>query len=537
VRWAGALTLVGIGILSRYRYFDYCIHDDTFISFRYARNLVRGEGLVMNPGERVEGVTNFLWTVLSAPVLALGLDPAQVAQVAGAALALLLVPALFLYGERRMARGWHSLIAPTFLVGNLAFVMESLSGLETMAFTLLLFAAVVAFLEERRSHRLRPGLWAALCAAATTLRPEGMLLFVILSTWSFLGVLRGESPRRLAGAVLLFMLLVAPLFVWRFIYYGAWLPNTFYTKVGYTMAQVARGWRYTVNVFAFGMTRPLLLVTALATLASILPLAPIVSRLARIESGRSDNVDARLFPTRPRAEALALALLVCGVYVLYVTAVGGDYEPTVRFYMPILPLVYLLFQELLRSLTAMLDTSARRVAGHLLALLCFIAGLLVSEGRFMRILTNRGWPFTRHEHHAELRATGEWLRQNTPPRTLIAVSSIGALPYFADRPIIDMMGLTDVHIGRLRVEHMGQGAPGHEKGDGAYVLSRRPGVVLFDKGHLFAHEATLEEVLAGARGVSELELAQMPEFLSSYTLRRSPTPAGLLHYFVHRETQ
>ena len=32
--------------------------DDAFISFRYARNLVEGHGLVYNPGERVEGYTN-----------------------------------------------------------------------------------------------------------------------------------------------------------------------------------------------------------------------------------------------------------------------------------------------------------------------------------------------------------------------------------------------------------------------------------------------------------------------------------------------
>src|SRR5262245_54883150 len=37
--------------------------DDAYISYRFARNLARGLGLVYNPGERVEGYTNFLWTV------------------------------------------------------------------------------------------------------------------------------------------------------------------------------------------------------------------------------------------------------------------------------------------------------------------------------------------------------------------------------------------------------------------------------------------------------------------------------------------
>ena len=38
--------------------------DDTFISMRYAKNLVDGHGLVYNQGDMVEGYTNFLWVIL-----------------------------------------------------------------------------------------------------------------------------------------------------------------------------------------------------------------------------------------------------------------------------------------------------------------------------------------------------------------------------------------------------------------------------------------------------------------------------------------
>src|SRR5687768_17195064 len=38
--------------------------DDSYISFRYARNWARGLGLVYNEGERIEGYTNFLWTII-----------------------------------------------------------------------------------------------------------------------------------------------------------------------------------------------------------------------------------------------------------------------------------------------------------------------------------------------------------------------------------------------------------------------------------------------------------------------------------------
>src|SRR6185437_4110074 len=55
--------------------------DDSFISFRYARNLAHGNGLVWNVGERVEGYTNFLWTVIAAGAIRAGLHPGQAALV------------------------------------------------------------------------------------------------------------------------------------------------------------------------------------------------------------------------------------------------------------------------------------------------------------------------------------------------------------------------------------------------------------------------------------------------------------------------
>ena len=45
--------------------FDF-VCDDAYITFRYARNFAEGRGLVYNPGERIEGYTNFAWTVMVA---------------------------------------------------------------------------------------------------------------------------------------------------------------------------------------------------------------------------------------------------------------------------------------------------------------------------------------------------------------------------------------------------------------------------------------------------------------------------------------
>ena len=75
-------------------------------------------------------------------------------------------------------------------------------------------------------------------------------------------------------------------------------------------------------------------------------------------------------------------------------------------------------------------------------------------------------------------AAGLWLRDNTPPQTLVAAQGAGAIAYYSQRPVIDLLGLNDVHIAHVDVPDMGEGKAGHEKRDPAYVLSRNPDYIL-----------------------------------------------------------
>ncbi|HEX9075470.1 MAG TPA: hypothetical protein VF932_06800, partial [Anaerolineae bacterium] len=50
--------------------------------------------------------------------------------------------------------------------------------------------------------------------------------------------------------------------------------------------------------------------------------------------------------------------------------------------------------------------------------------------------------------------------------------------YFSGLPAVDMFGINDLHIGRLPVATLGQGTPGHEKFDLAYVVGRAPTYVV-----------------------------------------------------------
>jgi hypothetical protein len=93
---------------------------------------------------------------------------------------------------------------------------------------------------------------------------------------------------------------------------------------------------------------------------------------------------------------------------------------------------------------------------------------------------------------------------------LLAVDAAGSVPYFSRLPAVDMLGLSDAYLAHHRPADFGAGVLGHELGDGAYVLSREPDLVLF------CHSLTEPEPCFR----SGIEMLQHPEFSASYRLIR-----------------
>ena len=161
--------------------------DDAFISFRYVRNLLEGHGLVFNPGEYVEGYTNFLWVLELAALWGLfGVRPEHAANWLSVAYTGGTLAALWWWLARaptRHDRGFLAWLVLGLLGSSATFaVWTSGGGLETRQFTCFLVVAVVCLAVHRHQ---RWGLLAAslsLAAAALT-RPEGLLLATCCFGW------------------------------------------------------------------------------------------------------------------------------------------------------------------------------------------------------------------------------------------------------------------------------------------------------------------------------------------------------------------
>ncbi len=475
--------------------------DDAFIAFRYARNLVAGHGLVFNPGERVEGFTSPAWTLLVATGMALGADPVRFAQVSAILCNLTLAWTVHRFARQHLELGDRWAWVPVWiLVGNLNLAAWAAHGLETSLFALLVMVGTsrVVSLESEGPRGLE---WTAglAFAAATWTRPEGLVFWPVLvmareglpgtrgagaeeqATWfsrvarAVQGWVARVAIREWRGVVA-WTVPVVVLFLARRIYYDAWLPNTYYAKATGGAGTLGDGLTYFLDFVSTSWLHGVALI-------------PVV---------------VALWHGGPARRVLAAAV---GLNVAYVVWLGGDTFAGARFFVPTLaPFALLVGDGVVHGLRR-LDVRP--------------PFLVAAAGALTGAMVAGTWPELSRQ--AELAASmtrnrafvGKLLKEITPPDTVIALNTVGALPYYAERPAIDLYGLTDAHIARVPVDvRHRKGGIGHEKGDGDYVMSRAPHLILLR--NVWIADVPIEDhhVLYGR---SEHEIAGDPRFLQGYT--------------------
>ena len=290
--------------------------EDAFISFRYARNLLEGHGLVFNPGEYVEGYSNFLWTLELALLWALfDLPPEQVAPWLSVACTIGTIATMLwwvVHTPRLQERGLVAWMALGLVCSSATFaVWTSGGGLETRQFTFFILLGVVSLALYRHTRWGLLTTALSLTAAAYT-RPEGPLVAACCFAWFAIQhfLTNRRLPWRELGILVgPFVLLVAAHYLFRYSYYGEWLPNTYYAK--YVRPWYESGFRYLVAA------------TLETGLYLFLPLA-CLALWTRWRSYRDGTY--------------GLVLLCVVVHMAYVMRIGGDsfeYRP-LDFYWPLL---------------------------------------------------------------------------------------------------------------------------------------------------------------------------------------------------------
>jgi hypothetical protein len=416
----GILVTVAIVIWQLRLIGDYRV-DDAYISFAFARNLARGQGLTYGAGLRVEGYSNFLWTVIAGIVQ--WITPNHLYE--GVRILALACLAAVFWLSFKISRRYVSTPWALASVVLLAFATDMTgavqSGLETMPYTAALLATVYCYLTEDPTRRRRSG-WCLLLLGL--LRIDGMVHMAFFIGWAGLSWLIAwrrprveQTVRWLAAPLLVYALY----FGWRYHYYGLPLPLTYYAKSLIPQLLPNRGFDY--------------------VLGSILQLGlPVAMLLTIYGLGR-----------RITCERLMLSALVTA-QLAYAAQVGGDWMPFHRFVLPALPPLMVLF------VWGMSDAwrQSRVLAGELrMAVLCALlaAGgfvIRMEDAHSIETVQERNENTTRlhvMKHTHDLVAASELFKWSMrEPGEKLVTDYGGVFAYFTDADVIEMWGLCNKEI-------------------------------------------------------------------------------------------
>lgn len=208
------------------------IIDDAYITFRYAQNLLAGNGLVYNPGEAVLGTTTPIYTLfLAALAVPLGGVQAPFPEIAWIANAVIDAGSCLLLialGKRLGSESAGLFAAAVWAIAPMS-VTFAIGGMETSLFVLVLLAMYL------QAYRNRWTSAAGLAALSLLIRPDGLLFAAPLALergrqWWINAKTTSQATtvqRELAT-------FAAPLGVWALfatVYYGSAIPHSVAAKV------------------------------------------------------------------------------------------------------------------------------------------------------------------------------------------------------------------------------------------------------------------------------------------------------------------
>jgi hypothetical protein len=443
----------------------FVLEDDAMIAMTYARNLAHGHGLIFGPGPRVEGFTNFLWVVWMAFLHVLRIPTADTSLAVmvsniliDAAIAFVLVRLVGHLLDDRRAK--VAVVILFLFAQRLDFLLWAIKGFETSLVALALLVSIERAIKTGVTKAPAIGGW--LVATIVLFLARGDTLPLVAASALSMGVAlaicdRG-SRRRFVAAVggLLGVIVIG--FVARRLYYGAWLPNTYYLKAtGYPLhTRISLGRAYTRGWV--DETWPLWLPPVLY--------AAFCARAPR-----------RLLP-------FALLVPPFIAQLVYAVYVGGDVFSHYRFFTAIFPIVCAGAAVAVVGTWDLLLARRGLISEAVLTAIVLLIAVHPGPGRYWqsyKVQTGLSispakavWPDT------WLTDTGLWLHDHTRPGTTVAVFQAGTIPYFSDRPSYDLLGKADAHIAHMTVNPDNGDILGHNKFDFAYSLAKRPDIVVTD---------------------------------------------------------
>lgn len=428
----------------------YTLFDDAMISMRYAWNLSHGLGPVWNQGEFVEGYTNPLMVLLMAAVTFFFDKSHSVLVVQLLNLVILvgvgLVSVQLTLNLAQKANPENlklvKILAYITAAGYYPIIFWTLLGMETGLLTLLeLTGLLVAFRFVENPSKAKSIQMGLLFGLAFLTRPDALVMVAPVLVYLAYELYKMETATRFKLENLAYLLgalglIVAAQELFRFVYYGEWVPNTYVLKAtGMPLDDRLRNGAIFVGPFVT-QTLPVLVMVLIG-----------------------------LVLNRSRKYLLFFSIMLALIgYQIYV---GGDAWNYWRIVCPAVPLLFIAIINLLLVRFRIMPLFSSAV---ILCMLVLINVPFIHDLQFDR--ANTSIANSPREVQKVL-----ILNEVCYPDATIGVLTAGTVPYYTGFKAVDFLGKMDKRIAQLPPDMSGNIAaygmnslPGHNKADFNYSI-------------------------------------------------------------------
>ncbi|TSA26567.1 MAG: tetratricopeptide repeat protein [Ignavibacteriales bacterium] len=465
------------------------IQDDAYTSLRYVKNILDGKGLVFNEGERVEGYTNFLWIMILSGIeflkrnFHLAFDLENTAQLLSIIFSICVLILTYILSklinrksesESSLARIIYelkNLLPVSLLAFSTPMVYWGVSAMETTLFVSLILLSIILYLSGNDG---KPNIAFVIVSVLNSLlRPEGLIFFVLIIfhkiLFNYIDGREREGEKSLSiifdkitrKEILFFLVPLATYIIFRWVYYGYPLPNTFYAKTEFTLQFLHRGIKYFYD-FAHSYL-----------LYGFVLILPVV-----------------LFKNKITIKNFTLLFGLNISWTVIVILIGGDVLPIHRFFLPIMPIIMVLF---VKAVVEIIKKIFSRKKIILQPVLIFVF-VLISLLGYLNYSKQKNEIMNKRSYEAglvnKMKIYAEWVKGKSDykgRKISVALSTIGAFSYFSDAKIIDLVGLTDEYIAHNPKEVYGINDElpvlwKERHYNSEYVLSQKPDYIIFPAG-------------------------------------------------------
>ncbi len=401
-------------------YYDHTL-DDSFITYRYAKNLAEGHGLTWNINENpVEGYTSFLWVLLNAVGIACKMDPVIFSKVISSISIIAIIWVLAI-----ASKNMHWSLA-TIFIGSIAFsplfAFLTMFGMETTLTALLILITAslsLRILEQPSAKTIF--FWYIFSFIAALSRPDTLpitggiflgLVFILVFQKNYI------TLKLLLLHSLAFIALGSLYMIWRFQYFGYLFPNTFYIKTNPDAGLFITEGR---NYVEFFIKKYMLLYI------------PLIAFLF----GRHPINKVRLLKLTP----ILAGCSFFGIYLFTIIPIQGQMW---RFIFPAFPIFLLSLLYYFQDVNPTIPGIKKEIL-YLLPVFLFAGWTLrfIPDTLYMKDLTT---PYDRI-------AVGKKL---SDLNGTMFISESGALPFFSNWKAVDLLGLNSEEIAHrgLSIEYL-----------------------------------------------------------------------------------